>query len=210
MPDLTIPVLFLIHGFVYVCMAVFAHEIGLDPNAAWGRSRFFLFLLGTILILVSALSIYFRKRKDNFFISAIESGTAKLLFSLGHIWLIVFLIYIWFITYGNWNTWNRSSNYYDQLANSFHNGKINIDIEPGKAFLAVSDPYNPAVRPTFNSDIWDMSLYGGKFYLYWGPLPALLITPIKFFSDKQITDSYLVFFFFAGLLIFNSLIILKL
>jgi hypothetical protein len=55
-----------------------------------------------------------------------------------------------------------------------------------------------------------MSLYEGKLYLYWGPLPALLLTPIQFFVDKKITDNYFVFFFSAGLLVINSLIILKL
>lgn len=55
-----------------------------------------------------------------------------------------------------------------------------------------------------------MSLYKSKLYLYWGPLPALLIAPIKLFSDQKIADNYLVFFFFSGLLIFNSLILLKL
>src|SRR5689334_7637675 len=108
MPDLTIPVLFLIHGLVYACIAVFAHAIGLDPNAAWGRSRFFLFLVGTVLVIISVLLIYFRKRKDSIFIAGIQSSTAKILFSVGHVWLIILLVYVWFITYGNWNTWNRS------------------------------------------------------------------------------------------------------
>lgn len=55
-----------------------------------------------------------------------------------------------------------------------------------------------------------MSLYKGKLYLYWGPVPALLITPIQLLTGKPVTDIYLVYFFLAGLLVFNSLIIIKL
>jgi hypothetical protein len=210
MPDLTIPILFLIDGLIFICAALFAHEIGLDPNTTWGRTRFFLLLLGAALVFIAVLSGYFRKRSDHFAISAIRSGSAKILFSMGHIWLIIFLLYIWFITFGNWTTWNHTTSYYDQLANAFNRGQLNIDIEPGADFLAAADPYDPSIRPAFNSEIWDMSLYKGKFYLYWGPVPAMLIAPFKLFSDKKITDNYLVFVFFAGLLIFNSLIILKL
>jgi hypothetical protein len=208
--EFTIPILFLIDGLIVILAAFFAQEIGLAPDVTSGRLRYFLLFVGAILIFISILLICFKKRKDKFFISGIKSETVKILFFLGHIWLIIFLVYVWFITYGNWTTWNRSTNYYDQLANAFHNGQLNIDIKPGAALLAAPDPYNPINRPTFNSNIWDMSLYKSKLYVYWGPVPALFIAPIKFFSDKKIADIYLVFAFFSGLLIFNSLILLKL
>jgi hypothetical protein len=210
MSDLTIPILFLLDGLIAAFLAVWAHEIGLDPNTTWGLTRFFLLSLGAALIFISALSVYVTGRKDNFFTSGLQSETTKILFSMVHIWVIIFLIYAWFITYGNWTTWNHTTSYYDQLANAFDRGQLNIDIDPGAALRASPNPYDPAHRPAFNSDIWDMSLYKGKLYLYWGPVPAMLIAPIKLIFNKKITDNILVFLFFSGLLIFNSLILLEL
>jgi hypothetical protein len=197
-------------GLLSIALAIWAHEMGLDPNISWGRSRFLLLLAGLVLIVTASLLIYFRKRKDNFFTAAIKSERIQILLSVGHIWLIIFLVYIWFISYGNWTTWNHTTSYYDQLASALTHGKLNIEINPGAALLAAPDPYNPAVRPAFNSEIWDMSIYKGKVYFYWGPVPALLIVPIKLLFGRKIPDNYLVFAFFSGLLVFNSLILLTL
>ncbi len=99
------------------------------------------------------------------------------------------------------------------LQESFQNMDFFIHAFRGsldKALLEAVDPYDVINRPAFSDEIWDMSLYKGKLYLYWGPIPALLLVPFQLILDKRITDNYLVFFFSAGLLIFNSLIILKL
>lgn len=210
MPDFVIQVLLLLDGLAIGLLAIFAHEIGLDPNPAWGFSRFFLLAAGLLLVSLCFVLIYFRSKTDNFFISRAYSDTAKILISVGHVWLVVFLLYVWFITYGNWTTWNHTTNYYEPQAEAFIHGKLNVDLDPGAALLASPDPYNPDTRPQFNSDIWDMSLYKGKAYLYWGPVPALLIVPIELLSPRKITDNYLVFFFFAALLVVNSLLIIKL
>ncbi len=54
------------------------------------------------------------------------------------------------------------------------------------ALLALSNPYDPDARkgiPGLQVEqpgtIWDMSLYDGRVYLYWGPAPALLLSAIK-------------------------------
>ena len=210
--DLVIPILLLIDGMICALTAIFAHDIGLDPNIVWGRTRYSLLFLGILLISVSLLSNYF-KRKNKFFESTIKSESVKFLFLFGylfHLWFFIFFVYAWFITFGNFTTWNRSTRCYTQLADAFGKGQLYIDIDPGEALLEVKNPYSTIVRPSFNDDIWDMSLYKGKLYLYWGPVPALLITPIQMLINKKITDIFLVYFFSAGLLIFNSLIILKL
>ena len=210
MSDLVIPVLLLIDGLISVVLAVWAHEIGLDPNASWGLTRFILLSIGTALALVSVLMIFLRKRQDNPFTLFAKSKTGRLLLAIAHVWLLVILIYVWFITYGNWTTWGHTTNYYDQLANAFGHGRLNIDINPGAALLAAPNPYDPAHRPEFNSNAWDMSLYNGKLYVYWGPAPAVLIAPIKLLLAKPITDNMLVLFFLLGILVFNSLILLML
>ncbi len=205
-----VPAFLLADGSLCVLIAVFAHEIGLDANAAWGRFRYILLFCGALLLLSSLLFRY-AKTWNLAFVDALgRSEGIKTLFLLGHIWTLVFVIYAWFITFGNFTAWRNTTRYYTQLADAFSKGQLHVDAQPGAALLAAEDPYSPTGRPPFNTDIWDMSLYKGRLYLYWGPVPALLILPIQFITKAPITDIYPVYFFFCGLLIFNSLIILKL
>jgi hypothetical protein len=96
------------------------------------------------------------------------------------------------------------------LADAFSQGQLHLDREPDQALLEAPDPFDHTSRPGFDDEMWDLSLYQGKLYLYWGPVPALLITPLQLMFARKITDNYIVFAFFGGLLIVNSLIILKL
>jgi len=204
--DLTIPALLIIDGLICAFFAVFAYNIGIDPNSDWGRSRFILFLFGIVLFFISILLFSKKFSNDDF----IKSEKVKMLFLLAHIWAVIFVIYAWFITFGNFTTWKNTTRYYTQLADAFGRGQLYVDADPGQALLEAEDPHSNVSRPPFNDEVWDMSLYKGKLYLYWGPVPALLITPIQLFSGKPITDIYLVYFFLAGLLVLNSLMIIKL
>jgi hypothetical protein len=208
--DFVIPVLLCIDGLICASMAIFAYQIGLDPNISWGRARYVMFFLGVLFIAGSLLSTYFSKRKNSLFESVIKSETTKTIFLLGHLWAVIFVVYAWFITFGNFTTWNHSTRYYTQLADAFGKGQLYVDQSPGQAMLEAEDPYSPITRPSFEDEVWDLSLYKGRLYLYWGPVPALLITPIQIILNKKIADIFLVYFFSAGLLIFNSLILLKL
>jgi hypothetical protein len=128
----------------------------------------------------------------------------------GHLWAVIFVIYAFFITFGTFTDWRASTQYYTLLADAFGKGQLHVDVEPGQALLEAADPYSPDIQRPFNDDVWDLSLHNGKLYLYWGPVPALLLTPIQLIANTKIIDMYLVYFFLCGLLIFNSLILLKL
>jgi hypothetical protein len=210
MSKFIIPILLLADGMVVTLAATFAPDIGIDPNEAWGRSRYMLLSLGLLLISISLLAVFFQKKRTHFLESVMGSETSKTLFVLGHVWVVIIMIYAGFITFGNFTTWNHTTHYYTQLADAFSKGNLYVDRRPGNALLNAPDPNDPINRPPVDDEIWDMSLYKGKLYLYWGPVPALLLMPIQLIADKKITDNYLVFVFFAGLLIFNSLIILRL
>jgi len=208
--NFVIPALLAIDGLICASMAIFAYQIGLDPNISWGRARYVMFFLGMLFITGSLLSTYFNKKKNSLFESVIKSETTKTIFLLGHLWAVIFVVYAWFITFGNFTTWNHSTRYYAQLADAFGNGQLYVDQSPGQAMLEAEDPYSPITRPVFEDEVWDLSLYKGRLYLYWGPVPSLLITPLQILINKKIADIFLVYFFSAGLLVFNSLIILKL
>jgi hypothetical protein len=204
-----IPILLLVDGLACTVFAIFAHEISLDPTPDWGSFRFTLVALGGFLIAISIWRFFSSRRVDRSS-SLIESESVRTWFTLIHLWGIIILIYAWFVTFGNFTTWDHTTRYYAQLADAFGRGHTYVDLKPGRALLEAVDPYHPTDRPAFNDEIWDMSLYREKLYLYWGPVPALLITPIQLIFGKRITDNYPTFFFFAGLLIVNSLILLRL
>jgi hypothetical protein len=209
MSDITIPLLGLADGTALIIAALLAHLTGIDPNLGWGKGRIALLIAGFAILAMSAYLLSAQRSKLHFLSATIKSSGLKTFALLAHVWLIVLFIYIWFITYGQWTTWNHTTNYYDRLANSFLAGHLNIDIKPDAALLAAPSPYTPTARPAIQNNIWDMSFYQGKFYLYWGPVPAILITPLKLLIGRKITDNYVVFFAYAALLIFNSLLIMK-
>jgi hypothetical protein len=210
MSNIIVPALLLTDGIAFSLAALFAQYIGFDPNMTWGRTRLSVLFLGLILIFISLAGIYLKDKEHYPFWKIIRSEAFKTAFLLMHLWTFIIVIYAGFITFGNFTTWNHTTHYYTQLADAFSKGNLYVDRQPDKALVDATDPYDVTKRPHFNNEIWDMSLYKGKLYLYWGPVPALLIAPIQLILDKKITDNFLVFFFSAGLLIFNSLIILKL
>lgn len=207
LPDLTIPILMFIDGLACILLSWFAFHIGLDADEAWGRTRFVLFALGIILSALSILMILLNGREAAFHVPFIKNEKTKTFILICHAWAIIFLIYAWFMTYGTFTKWDHTSNYYSQLADAFNHHRLDLDIKPSRELLSADNPYDPKNRPT-EETLWDMSLYKGKIYLYWGPLPALLFAPIQFFFKIKILDIFYNFFFYAGLLIINSIILI--
>jgi len=112
--------------------------------------------------------------------------------------LLVLSIYLW---YFKTSVFSGNNNYYSQLALSFQRGLLSLQEKPGAALLALNNPYDYQSRKGIDFP-WDTSLYEGRFYLYWGPVPALLLTV---FDDKllsKIGDRHLTFVFTSGLFIY--------
>src|SRR6187455_485414 len=86
---------------------------------------------------------------------------------------LVLLFYLWLVTLGLWTDFPPSTNYYDLQANAFLHGQLALEVEPDPALLALENPYEPADRENIPV-LWDATLYQGKYYLYWGPVPAVL------------------------------------
>ena len=95
--------------------------------------------------------------------------------------VIVLTSYVWFATAGTWKIWPSSTNYYNLLANAFIQGQVSLDLEVPQELLALPNPYKVSERKNVDY-LWDASLYKGRYYLYWGPLPAIVIAAIVFGS----------------------------
>lgn len=83
---------------------------------------------------------------------------------------------------------------YDQLAEAFLAGRLNIATVPDPRILALENPYNPAQRIGIYYP-WDLSLYNGKYYPYWGPVPTLLLhLPYRLVTGQSISENLAIFF----------------
>jgi F0F1-type ATP synthase assembly protein I len=119
---------------------------------------------------------------------------------------LVIVIYVWLISAGLWITWPRTTNYYAQLATAFQHGQLFLKITPDSALVALPNPYDPGARSGIPV-LLDASLYKGRYYLYFGPVPALLLLIIKPLFSGAVGDQYLVFMFTSGVFIIQSLLI---
>jgi len=141
----------------------------------------------------------------NKFLSHLKSRQTLLVTVIA--FLAVIFIYAWYCSYGFWTKWPVHTIFYDPLAAAFVNGSLALEEEVDPSLLSLTNPYNPKERRKLEFPM-DYSMYEGKYYLYFGPVPALPLMILKFFGLGTTGDQYLVFLFVSGLFIFQSLLII--
>lgn len=193
-------------GLIFVLSMLFANQLGLDNNQVWGMRRYVIFFAGIFLLIIS---IFYRE--NNFIGKMIETNEGKLKLSAIGLNIFIFLIYLWYASVGKWEFTYNETSYFDLLASAFRQGQTALQVQPDPALLTFTDEslYEPANREGIPV-LWDATLYEGKYYLYWGPAPALVLTFVKFFYAGEIGDRFLTLFFISGTLIFLNLIIFDL
>lgn len=136
------------------------------------------------------------------------SKTVRIAFLVSLSVLFVVTSYVWFVSFGRWKNWPTISNKYDQLAIAFEHGSLALERNPDPALLALPNPYDPLARAKLKYPL-DLSLYKGKYYLYFGPTPGLILAIIQPLTISAIGDQYLVFAFVSGIFLFQLLLILE-
>lgn len=63
------------------------------------------------------------------------------------------------------------SGYYGMLAAGFRDGSTAVKLKPAEGLLALQDPYDPVANAPYRAH--DMTLWQGKYYLYYGVAPLL-------------------------------------
>jgi hypothetical protein len=69
------------------------------------------------------------------------------------------------------------SGYYGLLTAGFRDGQLSVKLQPAPGLLALKDPYDPVANAPYRAH--DMTLWKGKYYLYYGVAP-LLVTFLPF------------------------------
>jgi hypothetical protein len=122
-------------------------------------------------------------------------------------------VHVWLISAGLWAYWPQYTARHDLLARGFAAGQTSLLIEPDPRHLALPDPYDPATNDRYRQQpgIPDSCLYGGKLYLYWGPVPALLLTPARWVldADTRVGDQFLTFAFVQGMMLATAALLLR-
>ncbi len=102
-------------------------------------------------------------------------------------WLLCSGLYLW-IAHGvaqlagdRNNAWHH----YESLVEGFLAGHTHVSRAPAPELLALADPFDPVSNDRFR--MWDATLYRGKYYLYYGPAPAvLLMLPWKILTGEHL------------------------
>jgi hypothetical protein len=139
---------------------------------------------------------------------SVSSSAARSL-TLGLVLALVWRIY-WFIgSAGLPGEWPRYMDYYDLLAEGFRSGHLYVPVSPNPALLSKADPYDPAHVGLW---YWDVSLWRGRYYMYWGPVPGIIQAAVKssLGINRIIGDQYLVFGMFSLAALGGALLIERL
>src|SRR5689334_13931078 len=115
-------------------------------------------------------------------------------------------MFVFLISAGKYKGWPTYNLNYDMQAEGFRKGHLYLSVLPSPELLAKENPLDPA-----NSELWfaDLSLYKGKYYNYWGPLPAMAIAAYKAVLKVRspIGDQYPVFILYSIYLVAGALLI---
>lgn len=118
--------------------------------------------------------------------------------------LFVLIVYVWFISLGPWRSRGHTSDYYTRQASSFLHGQLALEQAPDPALLALPNPYDHKARKNVPV-LGDASLYGGKYYLYFGPFPALALAVVSGILPIKPGDQIFLYLFTFGLFFLQAI-----
>jgi hypothetical protein len=102
--------------------------------------------------------------------------------------------------------------HYNSLAEALLAGRTSLLCEPRPELLALDDPYDPVKNHQIDTRgcycLHDASLYKGKYYLYFGVIPALtLFAPFLFLTGHFLSTAVGTLIFAVGGLVWSVLLL---
>jgi hypothetical protein len=129
-----------------------------------------------------------------------------LLLSMG----AVIAFYAWAVSPGEplFAKSDGGGSYYNLLAKGFRSGHLSLPVEVPAGVLKLKDPYDPKQNAPFG--MHDVSYYKGKFYLYFGAAPALVLYgPVAAISGRHVDDRQAVFLFCTAAFLAGSFLLTR-
>lgn len=104
---------------------------------------------------------------------------------------------VWYTSAGLFPTFPPVDNAYIDLGESFLHGQLSLLEKPNPQLTDLQNPYDPMQRNVLYR--WDFSFYKGKYYLYWGPVPALAFAAIEGATHIHPPGSLIILICYIGL-----------
>ncbi|TFH46784.1 MAG: hypothetical protein E4H01_09375 [Lysobacterales bacterium] len=129
---------------------------------------------------------------------------------------VTFTVVVIGITYvglkSGWRFTQRpaTNGYYGMLGEAFTQGKTYLPIDPDPGLANLRNPYSPAARSGLNVYDGNLTYYQGKYYIYWGPAPALILAILKILGAPPFGDDVVSFIAVSVISLVSSLIIFRL
>lgn len=130
---------------------------------------------------------------------------------LRHVLIAILIFYIWVSGPDTFNfnlDHGGSGDYisYNHLTEALLAGKLHLLREPPKELLELPDPYEPNANLKYR---WqDASLYKGKYYMYFGITPAVILyLPFKFLTNATMRDTFATVIFLFGSVLWSALLL---
>jgi hypothetical protein len=160
----------------------------------WRFTAVFLVLFLIFALVVVAISFVFRK------------PTARITFWLGSALMISFFFFCSISSEKQPRVLMRfTEGYYNRVAEGLMHRQLSVVELPDPKLLALSNPYVRSNRDGINT-LWDLSLYHGKYYVYWGIAPVLVFHfPIHYFTGAYVSEWFACFFFASFAFLFCAL-----
>jgi hypothetical protein len=99
--------------------------------------------------------------------------------------------------------------YYNLQVDGFLSGHLNLKYQGDPGLATLKDPYDPAQNAPYR--VLDMSYYKGKYYIYFGPTPALvLLLPWKLITGEHLPSHIATVIFTTAGYWISLLILLRL
>ena len=205
---------FITAGAALSSLAIFSVQLGLDNDSGWGPKRVALLLAGISGLIIGGAIHFFGNtaasavQKFNAFVEARSSRTSRVIAASFVSCAVVISAYFWFIELDE-RIVGSDFEYYVEMAKSFKNGDLHLELAPPPELLALENPYDYFLRREKGVDNfpWDLSLYKDKFYIYWGPTPAAIASLLSRNLLNRIGDYHLALAAACGLFIYQILLI---
>jgi hypothetical protein len=106
---------------------------------------------------------------------------------------------LWYTSSGRFPSFPDIQNDYVDLGQSFLRGDLALPERPDPLLAELGNPYDYSQRKGIPYH-WDASYFEGRYYLYWGPAPALVSGLTAFITGSPLPASVLVLIPYLGLI----------
>ncbi len=136
-----------------------------------------LIILSIVLALSFFVAIFFARPKSKIHsCNVFDTKNNKIIISV----VLVITILLCTIPMNLSPIWNGEipghRNQYEQITEAFLKGQLHFDYEVDESLLQLENPYSPEERTNNNAIFqWDHSYYNGKYYMYFGVVPVILV-----------------------------------